>query len=36
KLEKAELPRSMKGMPIAMIVAGSMALAFFGFAGLKF
>ena len=36
KLEKAELPRSMKGMPIAMIVAGCMALAFFGFAGLKF
>ena len=35
KLEKAELPRSMKGMPIAMIVAGCMALAFFGFAGLK-
>lgn len=35
KLEKAEIPRSMKGMPIAMIVAGCMALAFFGFAGLK-
>ena len=35
KLEKAELPRSMKGMPIAMIVAGCMALAFFGFSGLK-
>ncbi len=35
KLEKAELPKSMKGMPIAMIVAGCMALAFFGFAGLK-
>ncbi|MDO9578266.1 MAG: electron transport complex subunit RsxA [Candidatus Cloacimonadales bacterium] len=35
KLEKAELPRAMKGMPIAMIVAGSMALAFLGFSGLK-
>lgn len=35
KLEKTELPRTMKGMPIAMIVAGCMALAFFGFAGLK-
>ncbi len=35
KLERAELPKSMKGMPIAMIVAGCMALAFFGFAGLK-
>ena len=36
RLERAELPVSMKGMPIAMIVAGSMALAFLGFAGLKF
>jgi electron transport complex protein RnfA len=36
KLEKAELPRSMKGMPIAMVIAGCMAIAFLGFAGLKF
>ncbi len=36
RLERAELPVSMKGMPIAMIVAGSMALAFLGFSGLKF
>ena len=36
KLEYAELPASMKGMPIALIIAGSMALAFLGFAGLKF
>jgi len=36
RLERAELPASMKGMPISMIVAGSMALAFLGFAGLKF
>ncbi len=35
RLERAELPHSMKGMPIAMIVAGSMALAFLGFSGLK-
>jgi len=35
KLEKAELPRAMKGMPIAMIIAGCMALAFLGFSGLK-
>ena len=35
KLEKAELPGAMKGMPIAMIVAGCMALAFLGFSGLK-
>jgi len=36
RLDRAELPVSMKGMPIAMIVAGSMALAFLGFSGLKF
>lgn len=36
KLEYAELPDSMKGMPIALIIAGSMALAFLGFSGLKF
>jgi len=36
RLDRAELPISMKGMPIAMIVAGSMALAFLGFSGLKF
>lgn len=36
RLDKAEVPLSMKGMPIAMIIAGSMALAFLGFAGLKF
>nr|MBC8385155.1 electron transport complex subunit RsxA [Candidatus Cloacimonadota bacterium] len=36
RLEKAEIPESMKGMPIAMVVAGLMALAFLGFAGLSF
>lgn len=36
RLEKAEVPESMKGMPIAMIVAGGMALAFLGFSGLQF
>ncbi|MDP8268970.1 MAG: electron transport complex subunit RsxA [Candidatus Tenebribacter davisii] len=36
RLDRAELPASMKGMPIAMIVAGCMALAFLGFSGLKF
>ncbi len=35
KLDKSEVPTSMKGMPIAMIVAGCMALAFLGFSGLK-
>jgi electron transport complex protein RnfA len=36
RLETAEVPVSMKGMPIAMIVAGCMAMAFLGFAGLQF
>ncbi len=36
RLETAEVPDSMKGMPIAMIVAGCMAMAFLGFAGLQF
>ncbi len=36
RLDKAEVPESMKGMPISFIVAGCMALAFLGFAGLKF
>ena len=36
RLERAALPESMKGMPIALIVAGSMAIAFLGFSGLKF
>ncbi len=36
RLDRADLPVSMKGMPIALIVAGSMALAFLGFSGLKF
>jgi electron transport complex protein RnfA len=35
RLEKAEVPVSMKGMPIALVVAGCMALAFLGFAGMK-
>ncbi len=35
RLEKAEVPVSMKGMPISLIVAGCMALAFLGFAGMK-
>jgi electron transport complex protein RnfA len=35
RLEQSAVPKSMQGMPIAMIVAGCMALAFLGFAGLK-
>lgn len=33
-LELMDVPEAMKGMPIALIVAGIMALAFIGFSGL--
>jgi len=36
RLERAAVPKSLRGMPIAFIVAGCMALAFLGFSGLKF
>ncbi len=36
RLERANIPKSLQGMPIAFIVAGAMALAFLGFSGLKF
>jgi electron transport complex protein RnfA len=35
RLEMAPIPRSMKGVPIALIMAGCMALAFLGFSGLQ-
>lgn len=35
RLEWADLPESMKGLPIAFILAGCMAMAFLGFAGFK-
>ena len=35
KLELANVPKAMKGAPIAFIMAGLMSLAFLGFAGLK-
>jgi len=35
RLEYADLPESMKGMPIGLILAGCMALAFYGFMGFK-
>jgi electron transport complex protein RnfA len=35
KLEMADVPKSMRGAPIAFIIAGCMALAFLGFSGLK-
>ncbi len=35
KLELANVPKTIKGAPIAFIMAGCMSLAFLGFAGLK-
>jgi electron transport complex protein RnfA len=35
RLESAEIPKSMRGMPIALILAGIMALAFYGWMGFK-
>ncbi|MDI3503700.1 MAG: H+/Na+-translocating ferredoxin:NAD+ oxidoreductase subunit [Candidatus Cloacimonadota bacterium] len=35
RLDMAELPKSMKGMPIALILAGIMALSFYGFMGFQ-
>lgn len=34
KLELADVPESFKGIPIALVTIGLMAMAFFGFAGL--
>ncbi len=34
RLELADVPEPLKGMPIALIVAGLMSMAFLGFAGL--
>lgn len=35
RLEYSDVPKAMKGMPIALILAGIMALAFYGFMGFK-
>ncbi len=35
KLELADVPKSMRGIPITFIMAGLIALAFLGFSGLK-
>jgi len=35
KLELADVPKAMRGAPIAFIMAGCMSLAFLGFSGLK-
>lgn len=36
QLELTDLPRAMKGVPIALICAGMLAMAFMGFSGIKF
>jgi electron transport complex protein RnfA len=35
RLELVDIPRTMRGIPITLIVTALMALAFFGFSGLK-
>lgn len=35
KLEIADIPENLKGMPISFILAGLLSLAFLGFAGMK-
>ena len=35
RLEYAEIPKALKGLPITFIIAGLMSIAFLGFAGLK-
>lgn len=36
QLELSDVPRSMRGVPIALITAGILAMAFMGFAGITF
>ncbi|HPA72633.1 MAG: RnfABCDGE type electron transport complex subunit A [Spirochaetes bacterium] len=36
RLEVADIPENMKGLPITFIIAGLMAIAFLGFSGMKF
>ena len=36
KLDMAEVPKPLRGLPIAFITAGLMAIAFLGFSGLSF
>ncbi|MCH5347024.1 MAG: electron transport complex subunit RsxA [Muribaculaceae bacterium] len=35
QLELVEVPRAMRGVPIALVVAGLLAMAFMGFSGIK-
>jgi len=34
QLDLYDMPKAMKGAPVALITAGLLALAFFGFAGI--
>ena len=34
RLELADLPKAMKGVPVALLTAGILAMAFMGFSGL--
>lgn len=36
RLEVADIPENLKGLPITFIIAGLMAIAFLGFSGMKF
>lgn len=36
QLELSDVPRPMRGVPIALVVAGILAMAFMGFSGMKF
>lgn len=36
QLETTDVPRSLRGVPIALIVAGILAMAFMGFSGISF
>ncbi len=36
QLELCDVPRSMRGVPIALVVAGILAMAFMGFTGMRF
>ncbi|MFZ0389554.1 MAG: Rnf-Nqr domain containing protein, partial [Calditrichia bacterium] len=35
RLELANIPRALQGLPIAFIVAGLMSIAFLGFSGMN-
>lgn len=36
QLELSDVPRPMRGVPVALVVAGILAMAFMGFSGIKF